>query len=191
MSMPMVATTADSCDSEIVITSQVDVDALATTYLEVHAADLHLPDHRLPSPSERLRWTAEAPGFQAGVAYVDGWPVGTVMGCPLPPDTLWWRDLNLVGDPELTVEWAGRTFAICEAFVLPQFRRQRLGLRMVTELLGRRPEERVSMAVADTNVRVWRALQRMSFQHVGDLVPFAGWRSHRMLVRSLPLHTSR
>jgi hypothetical protein len=41
------------------------------------------------------------------------------------------------------------------------------------------------MAVAETNTRVWGALQAMRFRHVGDLVPFDGWRSHRMLVREL------
>ena len=56
---------------------------------------------------------------------------------------------------------------------------------MITELLLSRPEERVSMAVAETNTRVWGALQAMRFRHVGDLVPFPGWRSHRMLVRDL------
>ncbi|NHW87335.1 hypothetical protein, partial [Escherichia coli] len=59
--------------------------------------------------------------------------------------------------------------------------------RMTVELLTRRREERVSLAVAETNTRVWHALQRTGFTHVGDLVPFPGWRSHRMLVRALPL----
>ena len=136
--------------------------------------------------ADRLRWTVEAPGFSAAVAYVGDELAGTVMGCPLPAETLWWRDMPAT-DSDLVREWDGRTFAVCEAFVLPEYRRHQLGLRMVTALLVGRPEERVSLAVAETNTRVWGALQKMRFDHVGDLVPFPGWRSHRMLVRSLPL----
>jgi ribosomal protein S18 acetylase RimI-like enzyme len=173
--------------STVVLTDAVDIDGLAGVYRRVHAADLHLVDHRDPSVEDRLRWTAEAPGFAAAVGYVGDEPAGAVLGCPLPPETLWWRDLVSVTDPDLVREWAGRTFALCEAFVLPEFRRHRLGIRMITDLLAGRPEERTTMAVAETNARVWGALQAMRFDHVGDLVPFPGWRSHRMLVRSLPL----
>jgi ribosomal protein S18 acetylase RimI-like enzyme len=168
----------------VVITDTVDLDGLADVYRKVHAADLHLVDHADPAVEDRLRWTAEAPGFMAAVAYVGDELAGTVMGCPLPPETLWWRD---VADPDVTAEWPGRTFAVCEAFVLPEYGRLQLGLRMVVALLAERPEERVSLAVTETNTRVWRALQAARFRHVGDLVPFPGWRSHRMLVRDLPL----
>jgi ribosomal protein S18 acetylase RimI-like enzyme len=177
--------------STVVITDQVDLEALAAVYRRVHAADLHLLDHSTPTVEERLFWTAEAPGFQAALAYVGDELVGAVMGCPLPPETLWWRDLTDTTDPELAVEWEGRTFAVCEAFVLPEHRRHRLGVRMVAELLDQRKEERVSLAVTETNTRVWHALQRLKFVHAGDLVPFPGWRSHRMLVRALPLSSSR
>ncbi|BCJ58953.1 GNAT family N-acetyltransferase [Micromonospora endophytica] len=177
----------DDLDSVVAITDQVEVEALAEVYRQVHAHDLHLTDHQVPTVEERLRWTIDAPGFEAALGYVDGRLVGAAAGCPLPPETLWWRDLTTVGDPDLGIEWPGRTFAVCEAFVLPEYRRHRLGIRMTTELLARRGEERVSLAVAETNTRVWHALQRTGFDHVGDLVPFPGWRSHRMLVRALPL----
>lgn len=177
--------------SKVVLSEKVDIDELATVYRRVHAADLHLIDHSEPSVEDRLRWTADAPGFQAALGYVDGELVGTVMGCPLPPETLWWRDMTDVNDPDLAIEWEGRTFAICEAFVDPAQQRHRLGVRMVAELLDQRKEERVSLAVAETNTRVWHALQRLRFDHVGDLIPFPGWRPHRMLVRALPLSSSR
>ncbi|WP_230860267.1 GNAT family N-acetyltransferase [Actinoplanes aureus] len=185
------AAPVEGSDSTVVITDQVDIEALAAVYRRVHAADLHLVDHSTPTVEERLIWTAQAPGFRAALAYVGDELAGTVMGCPLPPETLWWRDLTDVEDPDLAVEWEGRTFAVCEAFVLPEHRKHRLGVRMVTDLLDQRAEERVSLAVAETNTRVWHALQRLRFQHVGDLVPFPGWRSHRMLVRALPLSSSR
>jgi GNAT superfamily N-acetyltransferase len=169
----------------VTLTETVDLDELARLYRKVHVADLHLTDHRDPSVEDRLRWTAEAPGFAATVAYVDGQLAGTVLGCPLPPDTLWWRDLRSPSDPTVVAEWTGRTFAICEAFVLPEHRRHRLGVPMMVDLITSRTEERVCMAVAETNTRVWRALQAMRFEHVGDLVPFPGWRPHRMLVRAL------
>ncbi|WP_285475327.1 GNAT family N-acetyltransferase [Actinoplanes sp. NBRC 101535] len=178
-------------ETSVVVTDQVDLDALADLYRRVHAADLHLPDHSDPSLTDRLRWTAEAPGFQATLGYVNGELAGTVMGCPLPPETLWWRDLEDPDDPDLVREWDGRTFAVCETFVLPELRRHRLGVQMFSDLLDVRTEERVSLAVTETNVRVWRALQGLSFRHVGDLIPFPGWRSHRMLVRALPLSSSR
>jgi ribosomal protein S18 acetylase RimI-like enzyme len=127
----------------------------------------------------------------ATVAYVDGRLAGTVLGCTLPTDTLWWRDLTSPADPTVVAEWAGRTFAVCEAFVLPEHRRHRLGVPLILDLLDSRPEERVSLAVAETNVRVWRALQALGFAHVGDLVPFSGWRPHRMLLCSLPLRNRR
>jgi ribosomal protein S18 acetylase RimI-like enzyme len=172
-------------ESTVVLARDVDLDGLEAVYRKVHAADLHLTDHRDPSVEDRLRWTAEAPGFAAAVGYVGDELVGVIMGCPLPAETLWWRDLTSADDPDVGTEWEGRTFALCEAFVLPEHRRHRLGIRMITQLLRSRPEERVSMAVAETNTRVWGALQAMRFRHVGDLVPFPGWRSHRMLVRDL------
>lgn len=168
--------------STVTVTDTVDLVGLGEVYRKVHAADLHLTDHSDPGLEDRLRWTAEAPGFMAAVAHIGDELAGTIMGCPLPPETLWWRD---VPDPAVTREWAGRTFAVCEAFVLPEYRRHRLGIRMFTALLAGRPEERVSLAVAETNTRVWRALLAARFTHVGDLVPFPGWRSHRMLVRGL------
>ncbi|MFC7528608.1 GNAT family N-acetyltransferase [Actinoplanes sp. GCM10030250] len=182
---------SEELDSAVIITDKVDIEALAAVYRRVHAADMHLVDHSTPTVEERLRATAEADGFVAALGFVGGELVGTVMGCPLPPETLWWRDLTDVRDPELAVEWEGRTFAVVEAFVLSEHRRHRLGVRMMSDLLEDRREERISLAVTETNVRVWRALQRLRFQHVGDLVPFAGWRSHRMLVRDLPLSSSR
>src|SRR5262245_34180418 len=174
----------DHATSAIEITDRVDLAALAGVYRRVHAADLHLKDHSDPSPEERLRLTAEAPGFQAAVGYAGGEIVGTVMGCPLPPETEWWRDLG-DADPALVKEWPGRTFAICEAFLRPDARTADLGVRMIVDLLAVRREERATMAVAETNTRVWHALQGRHFEHVGDLVPFPGWRSHRMLVRAL------
>ncbi|MEV0717479.1 hypothetical protein [Asanoa sp. NPDC050611] len=75
--------------------------------------------------------------------------------------------------------------------MLPEHRRHRLGVPMILDLLGSRGEERVSLAVAETNTRVWRALQALGFRHVGDLVPFPGWRPHRMLVSPLPLADRR
>ena len=170
----------------IELTDRVDLVALAAIYRRVHAADLHLIDHSEPSVEDRLRWTAEASGFRAAVGYVDGELAGTVMGCPLPPETEWWRGLGQT-DPALVKEWEGRTFAVCEAFVLPEVRKHRLGVGMTAALLNACTEERVSLAVAETNTRVWHALQRRGFTHVGDLVPFPGWRSHRMLVHPLPL----
>ncbi|AEB45432.1 MULTISPECIES: GNAT family N-acetyltransferase [Micromonospora] len=187
MSSRAAITTIDGVGSTVDITNQVKVETLAEVYRRVHAHDLHLVDHRAPTVEERLQWTVDAPGFEAALGYVDGYLVGAVAGCPLPPETLWWRDLTAADDPDLAVEWPGRTFAVCEAFVLPEFRRHRLGIRMTTELLTRRGEERVCLAVAETNTRVWHALQRTGFRHVGDLVPFPGWRPHRMLVRALPL----
>ncbi|QOC91306.1 GNAT family N-acetyltransferase [Micromonospora craniellae] len=182
------ATTVEAVDGRndtVVITNEVDVEVLAAVYRQVHAADLRLVDHSVPTVEERLEWTAAAPGFEAAVGYLGGQLVGAVMGCPLPPETLWWRDLTSSDDSDLAVEWAGRTFAVCEAFVLPEMRRYRLGHRMTVELLGRRSEERIALAVAETNTRVWRALQRAGFDYVGDVVPFPDWRPHRMLVRRL------
>ncbi|MEV6636857.1 N-acetyltransferase [Actinoplanes sp. NPDC051470] len=176
--------------STVKITDRVDLATLAAVYRRVHAGDLHLTDHSDPSPEDRLRWTAEAPGFQAAVGYANGEVVGAVVGCPLPPETLWWRDLG-DADPALVKEWRGRTFALCEAFLLPGARRSDLGVRMIVELLAARTEERTTMAVADTNTRVWHALESRHFEHVGDVVPFPGWRPHRMLVRSLPLRHDR
>jgi GNAT superfamily N-acetyltransferase len=169
------------------LTHSVDIGELAEVYRKVHAPDLHLVDHSEPTVEQRLIWTAEAPGFAATVAYVDGRAVGTVMGAPLPPETLWWRDMTGGDDPELVREWDARTFAVCEAFLLPEFRRHRLGFPLLLDLLNSRTEERATMAVAETNTRVWKAMQLANFRHVGDLVPFPGWRSHRMLVRDLPL----
>jgi GNAT superfamily N-acetyltransferase len=169
------------------LTEQVDVTVLAEVYRVVHAADLGLVDHSDPTVEQRLDWTAQAPGFAATIGYADDRVVGAVLGAPLPPETLWWRDLSSGADPDLVREWPGRTFAVCEAFVLPEFQRQQVGLRLFPELLASRPEQRASLAVADSNTGVWRAMELRGWQRVGDLVPFPGWRRHAMFVRPLPL----
>ena len=64
----------------VVLTETVDITELARVYRKMHAPDLHLADHRDPSVEERLRWTAEAPGFAATVATVDGEVAGTAIG---------------------------------------------------------------------------------------------------------------
>lgn len=178
----------DCARAEIEVAESIDVAELAALYRRVHARDLELPDHSVPSVEERLRWTAEAPGFAAALGYLDGRLVGAVMGCPLPAETLWWRGLG-GDDPGLVKEWVGRTFAVCEAFVLPAGRKHWLGALLTQRLLDDRPEERVSLAVAESNTRVWRALLMRGFVHVGDLEPFPGWRSHRMLVHPIPVVT--
>lgn len=168
------------------LTQQVEVDALAQVYRAVHVNDLHLTDHSEPSVEQRLEWTVQAPGFAAAVAYAGERIAGTVLGCPLPPETQWWRDLRPASEPNLVREWPGRTFAVCEAFVLPEFRGHQAGIRLLSTLLESRTEQRVSLAVAHTNTRVLRSMRVLGWQHVGDLVPFPGWRRHGMFIRPLP-----
>lgn len=175
-------------DLKLVLTDRVDIDRLAQVYRSVHADDLHLTDHTDPSAEQRLTWTAQAPGFAAALGYAGNQLVGAVLGCPLPPETQWWRDLRVAAEPELVREWPGRTFAVCEAFVLPEYRRRQVGLRLLSRLLSTRPEQRVSLAVADTNTGVSRSMRVFGWRYVGDLVPFPGWRSHSMFVRPLPWH---
>jgi len=179
-------TDAGAARHRVVLTDRVQIDDLAKVYRQVHAKDLHLTDHTEPSVEQRLEWTAQAPGFAATVGYVGDQLAGTVMGCPLPPETLWWRDLRSAADPDLAREWPGRTFAVCEAFVLPEFQRQQVGVALFSQLLASRTEERASLAVADSNSRVLRSMRVLGWQHVGDLVPFPGWRQHAMFVRPLP-----
>lgn len=169
-----------------VLTNRVDVPELAAVYRQVHRTDLHLTDHSDPPVEQRLEWTAQAPGFGAAVAYADGRPVGALLGAPLPPETAWWRELRPAHDPELVREWPGRTFALCEAFVLPEFRRRQVGLRLLDVLLSSRTEQRVSLAVAATNTGVYRSIRMRGWEHAGNLVPFPGWRPHGMFVRPLP-----
>ncbi|QSB12803.1 GNAT family N-acetyltransferase [Natronosporangium hydrolyticum] len=180
----MTSSTPSPAEPLLTLTDRVDIDELAQVYRTVHTADLYLPDHREPSVEQRLAWTAQAPGFQAALGWQHDRVVGAILGCPLPAETGWWRDLP--ADPELVREWPGRTFAVCEAFVLPELRRHQLGLRLFAELLGARGEERASLAVADSNTPVARSMQSLGWQHVGELVPFPGWRPHGMFLRPLP-----
>lgn len=173
-------------EARIILATEVDVAALEQVYRRVHAEDLHLTDHSDPPAQQRLEWTVQAPGFAAALGYAGDRLVGALLGAPLPPETQWWRDLSPEHDPELVREWPGRTFALCEAFVLPEFRRRQLGLRLLEALLASRSEQRVSLAVARTNASVLRTIQMRGWEHVGELVPFPGWRPHEMFVR--PLH---
>nr|MDT0659389.1 GNAT family N-acetyltransferase [Micromonospora sp. DSM 115978] len=167
------------------LTDRVDIGALSEVYRVVHARDLHLTDHSEPTVEQRLAWTAEAPGFAAAIGWADDRVVGAILGCPLPPETLWWRDLGSETDPDLVREWPGRTFAVCEAFVLPEFRRRQVGLQLFGDLLASRSEQRASLAVANGNDGVARSMLLRGWEHVGDLVPFPGWRPHAMFVRPI------
>ncbi len=87
MSSPAVAEAIGGRDSAVVVTDQVDVEALAEVYHRVHAADLHLVDHTVPTVAERLRWTAEAPVSRrrSGTSTAGSWARSWVARCHRRP----------------------------------------------------------------------------------------------------------
>ena len=98
----------------VVLTETVDIAELARVYRKVHAADLHLADHRDPSVEDRLRWTAEAPGFAATVAYVDGEIAGAAGS-----------------------SYRGGVMSLFGTSVLPRFRRRGIQQALIIARLGR------------------------------------------------------
>ncbi|MFL1379869.1 GNAT family N-acetyltransferase [Nocardiopsis protaetiae] len=157
-------------------------------YEEVYAHALHLPDHRDPTFAERLAFSAGRDGFRLTSCHVDGALAGFAYGYSLPPTTGWWNGftpLPGVDAAEVTAEYPGRTFAMCEALITEPFRGSGVVERAFPLLVQGRPEERAAGLVAETNAHALDLVLRNGWTHVGDVEPHPGWRRHHALLMPL------
>jgi len=93
---------------------------------------------------ERLR---ADPTFGMATADVGGELVGFAYGLTLKPDTKWWQGADQPLPDDLTVERAGRTFAVIDLGVRADRRRRGIGRALLSTLLNGRQEERATLAV--------------------------------------------
>ncbi|CAL9605588.1 hypothetical protein SUDANB121_05540 [Nocardiopsis dassonvillei] len=165
-----------------------DPSPWVAAYEEVYARDLHLPDHRDPTFAERLAFSAGRDGFRLTSCHADGALAGFAYGYTLPETTGWWNGftpLPGLDADELTTEYPGRTFALCEALVTEPFRGGGVVERAFPFLVQGRPEERVAGLVARTNDHALALVLRNGWTHVGDVEPHPGWRRHHALLMPL------
>ena len=157
-------------------------------YEEVYADALHLPDHQDPTFAERLGFSARKEGFRLTACHVDGALAGFAYGYSLPATTGWWdgfTPLPGVDADEITREYPGRTFAMCEALIFERFRGSGVVERAFPLLIQNRPEERAASLVAETNAHALDLVLRNGWTHVGDIEPHPGWRRHHALLMPL------
>ena len=145
------------------------MDELADVFREVFQAPPYEYDEehvRLFRDSLEDHRTVD--GFALVEARDDKQLVGFSLGIPLKTTRQWWFDMATDVDPELMEEYAGRTFAVIELLVLPQWQGQGVAGRLHDLLLQDRPEQRATLTVEpDADVaqsfyakRGWRKVAR-------------------------------
>jgi hypothetical protein len=106
-------------------------------------------------------------GFELAVAEADGAVVGAAYGYPLEPADAWWEKVTGPLPSEFTEEWPGRTFLINGIAIEQDWRRRRVGCRLVECLLSDRHEQRVTYSVQSGAVGVHMLIGQPDCSPVG------------------------
>ena len=137
--------------------------------------------------ADRFRVQRRQPGFVLAEARSGDYLVGYAYGMPLRPSTSWWRSLTTPLPGDVSTEHPGRTFALAELLVRAPWRRQGIGRDLHDLILGKRPEERATVAVAPAAAQAQSAFQRWGWRKVARTRdPWPGLPLADVLIMTLP-----
>jgi len=146
-------------------------DKICVLYDEVFSEPIFLSTKAPGATPQRqsLQRLMESDSFGVVTAHADGELVGFAYGTTLPPDTRWWAGFLTPVTPDLTTEWAGRTFALIDFAVRKSWRARGIGRSLHDTLLSSRPEERATVAVRPSATDTQRVYEHWGWQRVGRL----------------------
>lgn len=136
--------------------------------------------------SDALPRRAEQPDFRLVIAYDDGHAVGFALGHGLRPGTPWWNGALSPLPSDVTDERDGRTFAVIELAVLPQYRSQGYGRALHAHLIAALSYERTTLLVRPDAIPAHRAYERWGYLTVGQIQPFPDAPAYDAMIRPLP-----
>ena len=140
--------------------------------------------------AERFQVQRRQPGFALVEARDGADLVGLAFGVTLQPSTPWWNHLTAPLPAEVTTENPGRTFALVELLVRPQWRRRGIAQAMHDLLLKDRPEERATLTVLPAAAPAQAAYQKWAWRKVAQKRnPLPGSPLFDVMLRDLARHT--
>lgn len=155
--------------------AHLDGAATLSVFSELQAAYARVfPDYDLGDHEWRTRRQAQARGFEAVTVRYGGALIGFAYGLPLSSTTTWWAGLDTDHGPGFVREDGGRTFALIDLGVVPDFRGRGLARRLVQDLLGGRPEERATLATDPNKPSVQRMYERWGWRLAGRVPGSSG-----------------
>ncbi|MFG2064520.1 GNAT family N-acetyltransferase [Micromonospora sp. NPDC048871] len=152
--------------------SEERTDDLVALYVEIYtdAGEFYGEDRY----RRQLTLHRQRPGWQMVTATVDGELVGYIYGFPLAPDTKWWNGIEEPYPAGFTEEDGRRTFALSELLVRPAWQRQGIARALHDELVGARPESRMTLLARPDNAPAQAAYRSWGWQWVTCLRPAWG-----------------
>ncbi len=109
------------------------------------------------------------PGFDLTCAWMGDQMIGFAYGFAIQPGSGWWDGIEPSQTEAFLRETGGRTFAVIELAVVPEFRGQGLGKRLIAELLRDRREERAMLATHPEAIAVQRMYERWGWRKAGRI----------------------
>jgi ribosomal protein S18 acetylase RimI-like enzyme len=148
------------------------LDELRGLYAEVYAEPPYeWGDEHASLFAERFQAQCRQDGFALVEARQDKDLVGNIFGLPVRPvngSSGSWQNLTTALPPEVTAEWAGRTFFIVELLVRAPWRRQHIAEAMHDLLLEGRPEERAVLTALPAATPAQAAYRKWGWRKVAE-----------------------
>ncbi|MEU6025105.1 GNAT family N-acetyltransferase [Micromonospora sp. NPDC047134] len=142
---------------------------LVEVYLDAHSGDGEF--YNESRYRQQLAGHMKVPGWELVTATIDGRLVGYAYGFPLPAGTRWWNGIEEPYPAGFTQEDGRRTFALSELLVRPAWQRRGIARALHDELVGARPESRMTLLARPDNAPAQAAYRSWGWRRVTRLCP--------------------
>jgi ribosomal protein S18 acetylase RimI-like enzyme len=145
------------------------VDQLVAIYLDAHAdGGEFYTEERF---RRQLARHMQVAGWTLVTANVGEEISGYIYGFPLPAETRWWDGIQGPVSAGFTDEDGSRTFALSELLVHPRWQRRGVARWLHDELIGSRPEKRLTLLARPDNTAAQAAYGSWGWRKVAELRP--------------------
>jgi ribosomal protein S18 acetylase RimI-like enzyme len=129
----------------------------------------------------------ERPRYGLIVAQDNNQIIGFAFGYALPADTFWWDGLTPAGPEGFTTEDGTRTFVLAEIEVRRAWQGKGVGRALNDAILGRRSEERATLATGPNTDAAQALYEHWNWQPVGKILGEVGSYFSEYILYVLPL----